>query len=70
MASAMGLRQVLPVHTKRMMTLDVSASVAASINARTFDAPAIVVDANHSGEILIMRGSGVDDHVQPGQSPQ
>ena len=39
-------------------------------NARSFDAPAIVVDANHSGEILIMRGSGVDDHVQPAQAPQ
>jgi Glycosyl transferase family 2 len=39
-------------------------------NSLPLDTPAILVDAHYRGEVLIMRGSGVDDHVQPGQTPE
>ena len=69
-ASAMGLRQVLPVQTNRMIRLAVSARVAASITPCAFDAPALLVDLDHRGELPVLRRPGVDHHVDAGQPAQ
>ena len=70
MASAMGLRHVLPVQTNRMIRLALSARVAASITPSRSMLQLILVDLDHRRELLILRRPGVDHHVEPGQAAQ
>ena len=70
MASAMGLRQVLPVQTKRMITPDMRLRVDASIAPSSDDGPALVFNPNLRARRSQVGRPRVDDHVQFGEIPE